>query len=370
METSIAPVPASVCVETNVISVPILAPVAADSFEVFWQKPATKKEAKRLADADFPDFAGHSKSPLPDGVEGLGALIVTLTAREPRTALKYAGVGICLLVAFGCFCATILSVVLTIHRGDPKGTPFIVSSALVMIIMLVIAVGVYFARAYTNSTNRDYWLCEHGLAWQDAGETVTLRWHEIDDAFFEVKATPFPTSTMKLRLAKLLAGGKLEMRARMLRIVVKGDSISFFSMVQNLTNPLTAAFCNFLMPRAAEAAFKPALERIWAGESVSFGAVDIDRAGIRWGDESLAWADIERVMLIDDDGGTSFHEYRLSILIRGVKEPIEIEADSVSLPDTVRAICQTMLKEAPKLPAVPAAVVQPREAAPNPFDFG
>jgi hypothetical protein len=238
--------------------------------------PALQRELVQLATRPLPTLRDLEARELPDGaselVAGFGQHLATLEKRgesvraHTSTSVFIAAVAI----LFGLF---LIGTGLREFNSDPnRHRAFESIIALGFGGCTLVAFGIVAARyAFfrTPAYGTTFWTYDEGILCQRGKRLAARRWEDVRD--FQVV---------------------LEKGYPIYRLTVAEDMKTSFSRVQG---PQAVEAMEFIEVKLSAAKFIPVLRKIYDGESVRFGAVELSRAGISGPRFFAQWAEIERV---------------------------------------------------------------------------
>ena len=245
------------------------------NWEDFRSNSATvQRELIELATRPLPDLRQGELKPLPentpDKADAFGRPIASITfTGENRLLTQSLTIGL-FLFSGGCAWLAMATFAEDHRRGDPKDAfamGFTALSAFVFAVVLQ-----FLRHPYWPVT---YWVAEGGMVWQKGGEIEAFTWEEI-------------------RAVEVIR----ETGAVWLKFQFGENRKAYFSSQRNR---LVIPWAEFIEVKVTAAQFLPQLRRIFAGERVRFGIVELDRtafishAGATSPEFHASWDEITQV---------------------------------------------------------------------------
>lgn len=344
MEPAAAPMVVVVLPEQS-REVTVVAPASAPppprlSFEEFWNRSKNVAiELEKLKAEPLPELAKDQVEPLPDdlpkGVSELGEPLAYLGRRGPIPLWRWIVFSVLILLILSILTGAI---VLALIARRPA--PVLLGGALGCLVGVVAAVSAIIPPRTSTSKYR-FWICEHGMIWDDQGKVGCARWEDIHELYDDFKAG--------------MTGGRYRARVTykaVYRVLLDEKFVNIF------VDPSWRDAMLYIWQQTSLARFRVALQLIYEGETAKFGVIKMDRRQIHAYERSFPWSKVDEVELVKGNG----IGYIFGLEFKN-KKSMAIDATGVSLPDTALAVCRVMLEETDKIGTDPVTL----QEEDNPF---
>jgi hypothetical protein len=305
-----AHLPSPNAIKTPGAVVPPLLVTGVKSAAFLAHSAAFRREMQRFADDALPSLAELRIDPLPGRVpeeaDELGEPLASFRLPgESRIGTSIAG---SLMILFG-LPYLVMPVAALVHpplHHEDIGPA--IGSALAGLTFASLGVWLIWERGLTPSPT--LWVCPEGLIWEYGPRVGLCRWDAVED-FAASGATGRPLIWITPR-----EGVRFVFSAR------HGPAI----------NPIT----EYIELKTSAALLPLLLVRIFAGERVSLGDLSMDRNGIAWRREQVAWSEVAGIAVAGD--------FTRVEVVRGWSR-IGLRSRDVSFPMVAQAIARIITED-------------------------
>jgi hypothetical protein len=311
----------------------------APTFEELWEKSLAVDEERTNLENLSVTLQDHDKIPFPELSSKLakqvGEPIASLYGKPPLKGWRFATCGLMFIAGFTiCAICGFLNAMLDPmdqHRIRPITGPLSYGGG-----GLILFCWTPFIRSAKNSLKANFWICENGVVWAKRTGVEALRFDQITEIYRDQDR-------------KFVTRGDVRVlqSTPVVRMVLNGERVTFYAT----KNKETAEFVTHIEQKVSAAFLKKSLRRIYAGESVSFGTIDVNRNGIHFMNDVYEWSDLKAVELDESS-------YAL-VLVRKRRKDYLINANHITMARVVVAIAAIIKAE--KLQLDENSVEKPKE---------